>query len=67
MEKAQSIFSGLINMAKLVPCSEKETSFVGIYANTSPGKSLIEEGKCLREKDILIENNVWGRYRFIYD
>lgn len=39
MEIMQSICSGLIHSAKLEPCSEKENSFVGIYASTSSGKN----------------------------
>lgn len=38
LKAIQLIFSGLVKIANLVPCSEKESSFVGIYASTSPGK-----------------------------
>lgn len=37
----QWIFSGLVKIANLVPCSDKESSFVGIYASTSPGNNNI--------------------------
>ncbi|CEP17591.1 hypothetical protein [Parasitella parasitica] len=37
LEKTRSIYSGLIHKADLEPCTEMESSFVGIYASTSPG------------------------------
>jgi hypothetical protein len=36
---AQFIFSGLVHVANLTPSSGTETSFVGIYASSSPGKT----------------------------
>ncbi|KAI7894121.1 uncharacterized protein EV154DRAFT_600251 [Mucor mucedo] len=42
LKSIQSIFSGLVNIANLVPCSDKESSFVGIYASTSPDAFMTE-------------------------
>ncbi|KAI8646630.1 hypothetical protein BD408DRAFT_409991 [Parasitella parasitica] len=42
LEKIQSIYSGLIHKAELEPSTEMESSFVGIYASTSPDTFLVE-------------------------
>lgn len=66
LKAIQLIFSGLVKIANLVPCSEKESSFVGIYASTSPGKKQYIF-IYIYIFTLNLKKKIWGEKRCFYD
>lgn len=64
-EIMQHIYSGLIYKAKLKPCTDMESSFVGIYASNSPGNCisyyyLFDLTPCFIVGDLCLLDSFWA-------